>query len=68
MTPVCSQSWEEGKEMEIKSFATTLGVGMVAGAATMLLIPRHSQAYRTADEAAHAIKKSVKHKIDDLMD
>lgn len=54
--------------MEIKSFATTLGVGMVAGAATMLLIPRHSQAYRSADEAVHNIKKNVKHKIDDLMD
>lgn len=54
--------------MEVKSFATTLGVGMVAGAATMLLIPRHSQAYRTADEAARSIKKTVKHKMDDLMD
>ena len=54
--------------MEIKSFATTLGVGMVAGAATMLLIPRHSQAYRTADEAAHAINKRVNHTIDALWD
>lgn len=54
--------------MEVRSFAATLGVGMVAGAATMLMIPRHSRAYRTADEAAHAIKKSVKHTMDDLMD
>ncbi len=54
--------------MHVKSFAATLGVGMMAGAATMLLIPRHSQAYRTADETAHAIKKTVKQKMDDLMD
>lgn len=54
--------------MDVKNFAATLGVGMVAGAATMLLIPKHSQAYRTADEAAHSIKKTVKHTLDDLMD
>ncbi len=54
--------------MQVKSFVATLGAGMVAGAATMLMIPRHSQAYRAADEAAHSIKKTVSHAVDDLMD
>ena len=50
--------------MKVKSFVATIGLGMVAGAATMLMIPRHSQAYRIADDAAHAVKEEAAKLID----
>ena len=43
--------------MQVKSVLLTVGIGAVAGAATMLLIPRHSEAYRLADDAAHSLKQ-----------
>ena len=50
--------------MKVKSFVATIGLGMVAGAATMLMIPRNSQAYRIADDAAHAVKEEAVKLID----
>ena len=41
--------------MQVKSVLLTVGIGAVAGAATMLLIPRHSEAYRLADDAARKL-------------
>ena len=53
--------------MEVKSFAATLGVGMVAGAAVMLMIPRRSPVYKAANRAAHTVKRNVSHAIDSMM-
>ncbi len=53
--------------MEVKSFAVTLGAGMVAGAAVMLMIPKRSAVYRTANNAARRVKRSVCHAVDTMM-
>lgn len=45
--------------MQIKSFITTVGLGMVAGAAAILMVPKQSEAYRIADDAAHSLKKNA---------
>ena len=50
--------------MQVKSVLLTVGIGAVAGAATMLLIPRHSEAYRLADDAAHSLKQGAERVID----
>ena len=50
--------------MQVKSVLLTVGIGAVAGAATMLLIPRHSEAYRLADGAAHSLKEGAERVID----
>lgn len=53
--------------MEVKSFAATLGVGMVAGATVMMMIPRRSAVYRTANNAARTVKRSVTRAMDNMM-
>ncbi len=45
--------------MQVRSLITTVGLGMVAGAAAVLMLPRHSNAYRMADDAAHTIKQEA---------
>ena len=45
--------------MQVKSMLASVGLGMVAGAAAILMLPKHSEAYRMADDAAHAIKKEA---------
>lgn len=52
--------------MEIKGFAATLGIGMVAGAAVMLMIPKRSAVYRTADRAARRMKRGVCRAVDSM--
>ena len=52
--------------MKMSSFLATVGVGMLAGAATMLMLPKHSQAYRMADDAAHAIKQEAGKMFDSM--
>ena len=52
--------------MQVKSVLLTVGIGAVAGAATMLLIPRHSEAYRLADDAAHSLKQGAERVIDTI--
>ena len=42
--------------MQVKSFVASVGLGMVAGAAAILMLPKHSEVYRAADDAANAIK------------
>ncbi len=54
--------------MKVKSFATTLGAGMLAGAAVMMMIPKRSEAYRAADHAAASIRKKMCHAMDSMMD
>lgn len=45
--------------MQVKSLITTVGLGMVAGAAAVLMIPKNSEAYRMADDAAHTLKQKA---------
>ena len=45
--------------MEMKSFAATLGLGIVAGAAAAFLIPKQSKVYKTASDAAERLKDEV---------
>lgn len=52
--------------MKVSSFLATMGIGMVAGAATMLMIPKHSEAYRMADDAANAIKQEAGKMFDSI--
>lgn len=52
--------------MQIRSTITAIGLGMVAGAATVLMLPRHSEAYRMADEAANTIKQEAGRMINSM--
>ena len=45
--------------MEVKTFAAALGIGVVAGAATAMLLPKDSKVYRTANNAVHLVKDEV---------
>lgn len=50
--------------MQMKTWIASLGLGAAAGAAAILLMPKHSQAYRMADDAAHTIKMEVGKMLD----
>ena len=52
--------------MKLKSFVATMGAGMVAGAAAMLMMPKNSEVYRAADGAANAIKQEAGKMIDSI--
>ena len=52
--------------MQVKSFIATVGIGMAAGAAAILMLPKHSEAYRMADDAAQAIKQEAEKVIDSI--
>ena len=52
--------------MEVKTFAATLGVGMLTGAAVMLMIPKQSSVYKAADDAAMTIKHGVSHAMESM--
>lgn len=52
--------------MKTRAFFLTMGLGMVAGAATMLMIPRHSEAYRLADDAVCALKQEAGKMLDSI--
>ena len=52
--------------MQVKSMIASIGLGMVAGAATVLMMPKHSEAYRMADDAAHAIKQEAGRMLDSM--
>ena len=42
--------------MQVKSFVLTVGLSAVAGAAAVLMLPKHTKAYRVADETADMLK------------
>lgn len=50
--------------MQVKTMITTVGLGMVAGAAAILMMPKHSQAYQMADDAAQTIKMEAGKMLD----
>ena len=52
--------------MEIKAFAATLGLGMLAGAAVAMMLPKDSAVYRAADDAAQTVKDGVADAIDSM--
>lgn len=52
--------------MEVKAFAATLGVGMLTGAAVMMMIPKQSSVYKAADDAAMTIKHGVTQAVDSI--
>ena len=45
--------------MQMKSFITTVGLGVAAGAAAVLMLPKNSKAYKVADDAANMIKSEA---------
>jgi len=45
--------------MQVKTFMTTMGLGIAAGAATVLMLPKHSKAYQIADHTAQKIKRKA---------
>lgn len=55
------------ENMQVKAFAATLGVGMLTGAAVMLMIPKQSSVYKAADDAAMTVKRSVTQAMDSIM-
>ena len=43
--------------MRLKSYLITAGLGVVTGAATILMLPKYSKIYQKADDAAGVIKR-----------
>ena len=54
--------------MQIKSFAATLGIGMLAGAAVTLMLPKNSTVYHTMNDAARGVKNGISNAVQDMMD
>lgn len=52
--------------MGVKTFAATLGVGMLTGAAVMMMMPKQSTAYKMADEAAATVKSGITQAVDKM--
>ena len=53
--------------MQVKSFIATVGIGAVAGAAAVLMMPKNSKAYHTVNDTAQAIKTEAGRMIDSMM-
>ena len=53
--------------MEMKAFAATLGIGIAAGAAAALMLPKQSKVYRAADSAATKLKEEVTETVQSMM-
>lgn len=45
--------------MQAKSFLLTLGLGMAAGGAAVLMLPQNSSARKTAQKAVDSVEQSV---------
>ncbi len=52
--------------MQVKSLIATVGLSMAAGAAAVLMLPKHSEAYRLADDAAQTIKQEAGKMMDSM--
>lgn len=50
--------------MQVKTFITTMGIGVAAGAAAILFMPKNSQAYKKVDQAAQTIKEEATRIVD----
>ena len=49
----------EVKKMQAKTFFLTLGVGMLAGGAAVLMLPPQSQARQTAQKAVNKAEEKM---------
>lgn len=54
--------------MQVKSLIASVGLGMVAGATAILMLPKQSEAYRMADDAARSLKQSADRMIRNITD
>jgi len=54
--------------MDTKGFALTLGLGIAAGAAAAMMIPKQSQVYQTANGLAQKLKREVSQAVSDMTD
>jgi len=52
--------------MQVKSFIATIGLGMAAGAAAVLLMPKNSKVYKVADDAAQMLKMEAGRMMDSM--
>lgn len=50
--------------MQTKTWLASIGLGMAAGAAAILMLPKHSQTFQIADDAAQAIKMEAGKMLD----
>lgn len=50
--------------MKLKGIVASMTVGAAAGAAAVLLMPRHSQVYQTMNEAAQTAKLEASRMLD----
>lgn len=66
MRLLLGQTNQGGIMMQVKSLIATVGLSMAAGAAAILMLPRHSEAYRMADGAANTIKQEAGKMLDNL--
>lgn len=64
----CDELRKGEREMEIKAFAATLGLGMLAGAAVVMMLPKDSAAYQAVDDAAQSVKNGVSNAVQSVMD
>ena len=54
--------------MEVKAFAGALGLGLLAGAAAAMMLPKQSKVYRIANDAAQTVKREVENVVDVMKD
>ena len=52
--------------MKVKDFAATMGLGILTGAAVMMMIPRSSKVYQAAYDAATTVKRGISDAVDAL--
>lgn len=52
--------------MEVKAFAATLGLGLIAGAATAMMLPKDSKVYKAADNTVNMVKEEVVEAVNSL--
>lgn len=53
--------------MEMKSFVATMGVGMVAGATVVMMLPKRSKVRVMATRAARSVEHAVHKTADRIM-
>lgn len=51
--------FEVVKQMELKTAAISLGVGLLAGATAVMMMPKRSKPYQVASDVADTIKSGV---------
>lgn len=52
--------------MQVKSFIATVGLGMAAGAAAVLLMPKDSKVYQKANDAVQTLKTETGKMMDSM--